>query len=102
MVGRKGQQVTKTKPLFKVGGRDRPAPATTSPPSSTVPASGSSNPATSRSSVVLPQPDGPSTAVSDRAGTCRSTPVSTAVDPKALVTPESLSAVTVPPFSLRG
>ena len=40
----------------------RPGPATTSSETTTHPASGCSKPAIIRSSVVLPQPDGPSTA----------------------------------------
>ena len=63
----------------------RPAPATTRSPRVTVPASGSSKPAISRSSVVLPQPDGPSSAVRLPPGTCRSTPVRTGVAVKDLV-----------------
>ena len=46
------------------GGIVRPGPATTSSETTTQPASGCSKPAITRSSVVLPQPDGPSTAIS--------------------------------------
>ena len=52
-----------------------------------VPASTRSNPAMSRSSVVLPLPEAPSTAVICPGGTSRSSPSSTGV-PEALVTPE--------------
>src|SRR6202050_1959924 len=52
-----------------------------------VPASARSNPASSRSRVVFPLPDGPRMAVSDPAGTSRSTPVSTGWGPKALYRP---------------
>jgi hypothetical protein len=41
----------------------------------------------SRSSVVLPLPDAPRTAVIERSGTLRSTPLSTGVVPKALLAP---------------
>ena len=46
------------------GGIDPAGPATTSSETTTQPASGCSKPAITRSSVVLPQPDGPSTAIS--------------------------------------
>ena len=48
-----------------------------SSPSETRPCSARSKPAITRSSVVLPQPERPSTAVSDPAATSRSTPCST-------------------------
>jgi len=57
----------------------RPGPATSRSPTVTVPASGSSKPAISRRRVVLPQPEGPSSAVRLPEGTCRSTPVRTGV-----------------------
>ena len=40
----------------------------------------------SRSSVVLPHPEGPSSAVKLPAGTCRSTPVRTVVVPNDFAT----------------
>src|ERR1700719_1308181 len=52
-----------------------------------VPASARSKPASRRSRVVFPLPDGPRIAVSDPAGTSRSTPVSTGWAPKALCRP---------------
>src|SRR5580692_11141049 len=52
-----------------------------------VPASARSKPARRRSRVVFPLPDGPRIAVSDPAGTSRSTPVSTGCAPKALCRP---------------
>ncbi len=73
-------------------GTDLPAPATMRSPIETVPASGSRNPATSRSSVVLPQPDGPSTAVMPSA-TSRSSPSSTRVSPKDLASPATLRPI---------
>ena len=57
-------------------------------------------PASSRSSVVFPLPDDPRIAVNERAGTCRSTPVSTACAPNPLhrpLTASSLNAITSRP-----
>ena len=51
-----------------------------------VPLSSRSKPAMSRSSVVLPLPDAPSTAVIEPSGTTRSTSVSTGVAPNRLAT----------------
>src|SRR3954453_16107313 len=53
----------------------------------TRPASGRSNPATIRSRVVLPQPDGPSSETSSPAATARSTPSSTVAAPKRFAAP---------------
>ena len=50
-----------------------------------VPEAGTSRPATARSSVDLPQPDGPSTATTDPAGTSRSTWSTATVSPKRTV-----------------
>jgi hypothetical protein len=55
----------------------RPAVATWRPAMEMVPLSGFSNPATRRSSVVLPQPEAPTTAVIVPAVTPRSMPCST-------------------------
>ena len=55
--------------------RDAPAPATRRPPISMVPASGVSRPASRRRTVVLPQPDGPSTVSISPGRTSRSTPI---------------------------
>ena len=52
-----------------------------SPLSAIRPRSGWSKPAIRRSSVVLPDPEGPSTAAKPPAGTVRSTSLSTAVEP---------------------
>src|ERR1700761_6599018 len=57
----------------------------------TVPPSACSNPATMRSSVVFPLPEGPRMAVSDPAGTTRSRSVSTRCGPTALCSPEITS-----------
>ena len=46
------------------GSTHEPLPATSRPPIATRPASGRSKPATTRSSVVLPEPLGPSSATS--------------------------------------
>ena len=53
------------------GGTERPPSSTTRPSIAIVPASTCSNPAMSRSSVVLPLPDAPSTAVSRAVGNAR-------------------------------
>src|SRR6202034_3750664 len=58
-----------------------------------VPASARSNPASSRSRVVFPLPDGPRMAVSEPAGTARSTPVSTGCAPNALYRPATASCL---------
>src|SRR5262245_60687306 len=50
------------------------------------PSSGVSSPARSRSSVVLPQPEGPSSTRHSPAATSRSTPRTTSVEPKRLRT----------------
>ena len=55
------------------GGTCRPEPATTRPPMRTSPPSSRSRPAMLRSSVVLPQPLGPSSATTDPGSTRRST-----------------------------
>ena len=57
-----------------VGGRQ--GAAERRPATLTVPASGSWSPATSSSSVDLPQPEGPTTASTSRSPTARSTPSS--------------------------
>jgi len=54
---------------------------TSTPASSTVPASGRSNPAISRSSVVLPEPEGPSIVKNSPSATSRSTPATAASCP---------------------
>src|SRR6478672_191313 len=54
------------------------------------PTVGCSSPATMRSVVVLPQPDGPSRAKNDPRGTVRSMPSTAVKSPKVLVTLSSL------------
>src|SRR2546425_2178231 len=61
----------------------------TSPPSSTSPVSGAANPATRRSSVVFPQPDGPSRVTRRLAGTAYEMSSMAVVPPNRLVTPRS-------------
>src|SRR5438093_3354280 len=56
-------------------------------PTQISPASGLRNPATSRSVVVLPQPDGPRSATSSPGFTWRSRPRTAATSPKRLVSP---------------
>src|SRR5690606_22714131 len=80
------------------GGTCTPEPATIREPTSTSPASSRSNPATHRSSVVLPQPEGPSTAVSEPSGTARSTPASAWTRPYALRTPRTIRWAMSAPF----
>ena len=65
------------------GGR-RP---TSSPPSSTRPSSGTSKPAMSRSVVVLPEPDGPSSVKNSPCATSRSTWSTAVKSPKRLTSP---------------
>ena len=69
------------------GGTARPAPHTTRSPMVTVPASGARNPAMTRSSVVLPPPEAPRTAVVVPVGTVRSTSRRTGSAPYPTVTP---------------
>src|SRR5260370_20083668 len=57
------------------------------------PRSGARKPATRLSSVVLPQPDGPSSVISSPRRTCSDTSSSAAVSPKRLVTPSSATAM---------
>ena len=66
-------------------GRDpRPVASLTTGPTVTTPASGRSSPAIDRSSVVLPDPLGPSRAHTWPGATSRDTPRSTSVEPKRL------------------
>ena len=65
------------------GGIAAPAPATRRPPISMVPASGDSSPAIRRSTVVLPQPDGPSTVSISPGRTSRSTSSTATTSPNA-------------------
>src|SRR5689334_21686605 len=72
------------------GGR----PLASSPPSSTAPLLGSSSPATIRSTVDLPQPDGPSSTMNSPSLTSRFT-LSTATVPSGNTLVTSLSATVV-------
>lgn len=70
------------------------------PSSSTVPAAGRSNPAMARSSVVLPAPDGPTSAVREPASSRRSRPSITGAPPGATASPRhSSAAIGAPPAS---
>src|SRR5215831_7732901 len=62
------------------------------------PLSGMRNPATRLSSVVLPQPDGPSSVISSPRRTISDTSSSAVVLPKRLVTPSSATATGSPPI----
>ena len=60
-------------------------PARSCPSYDTVPEAGTSRPATARSNVDFPHPDGPSTATTEPAGTARSTWSTAACAPKRTV-----------------
>src|ERR1700712_3346345 len=73
------------------GGRS----CTDSPPMRISPAVGASSPAIRRSSVDLPQPDGPTKTMNSPSAMSRSSPRSTSVEPpKTLRTPRSWSSAT--------
>ena len=82
------------------GARKLLGPLKTRPSSSISPASGASKPAMSRSSVVLPQPLGPSSASTSPCRTARSAPLTAAIASKRLATArqarKGLIAVTAP------
>src|SRR5258708_9830953 len=63
------------------------------------PLSGIRNPPTRLSSVVLPQPDGPSSVISSPRRTSSETSSSAAILPKRLVTPSSSTAILSSPFA---
>src|SRR4029077_11228636 len=63
------------------------------------PLSGIRKPPTRLSSVVLPQPDGPSSVISSPRRTNSETSSSAAILPKRLVTPSSLTAILSSPFA---
>src|SRR6266516_1812773 len=63
------------------------------------PLSGIKKPPTRLSSVVLPQPDGPSSVISSPRRTSSDTSSSAVVLPKRLVTPSSSTAISAPPFA---
>src|SRR5262249_45875188 len=62
------------------------------------PLSGIKKPPTRLSSVVLPQPDGPSSVISSPRRTSSDTSSSAVVLPKRLVTPSSSTAISAPPL----
>src|SRR5262249_56206431 len=61
--------------------------------------SGIKRPQRRLSSVVLPQPDGPSSVISSPRRTSSDTSSSAVVLPKRLVTPSSSTAISAPPFA---
>src|SRR5262249_3835819 len=63
------------------------------------PLSGIKKPPTRLSSVVLPQPDGPSSVISSPRRTSSDTSSSAVVLPKRLVTPSRWTAISAPPFA---
>src|SRR5262249_4152119 len=63
------------------------------------PLSGIKKPPTRLSSVVLPQPDGPSSVINSPRRTSSDTSSSAVVLPKRLVTPWSWTAISAPPFA---
>ena len=65
---------------------------TSRPLSITVPAVGCSNPAIMRSTVVLPEPDGPSMEKNSPSAMSRSTPATASIEPNDLRSPASLIA----------
>src|SRR4029077_6289998 len=60
------------------------------------PALGVSRPATRRRKVVLPEPEGPSTAISSPASTARSRPAMAGVSPTDLASPSAVIATATP------
>src|SRR4029077_4458673 len=65
-----------------------------------VPVSGRSSPAIARSSVDLPEPLGPNSAVSDPDGTSKSTLSSAAKSPYGLLAPRTMIALVISRVSL--
>src|SRR5262249_50419357 len=63
------------------------------------PLSGIKKPATRLSSVVLPQPEGPSSVISSPRRTSSETSSSAVILPKRLVTPSSSTAISAAPFA---
>src|SRR3954452_628612 len=66
------------------------------------PSSGCSKPAISRSVVVLPEPEGPSSVKNSPARTSRSTPATACTSPYALRTPVSLTSTAASPDAAGG
>src|SRR3954454_23995805 len=79
------------------GGSVRDGDETTRSPTAISPADGSTNPAISRSVVVLPQPDGPSRHTSSPCSMRSDTSSTTACFPYRLVSPRSSTDATTPP-----
>jgi hypothetical protein len=77
----------------RCAGTDEPRVDRTRSPSRMLPASGSSNPAMRRSSVLLPLPDAPTMAVREPCGTSSEMSSSTGVEPNAFETPETVSFI---------
>ncbi len=71
-------------------GLEKSTSTPSSPPTRITPASGLSSALSARSSVVLPEPDGPMMAVDVPRGTVNDTPLSTSLSPKALCTPSAV------------
>src|SRR3954471_20278032 len=71
-------------------------PVTSAPSITTRPSSGGSRPAITRSSVDLPPPLGPSSAVSEPSGTTTDTSLSAACSPNRLLTPWASIAMELP------
>ena len=69
------------------GGTQAPAPLTARSATSIAPASGRSNPATRRSSVVFPHPDGPRSATTSPRSTQSEAWSTATTSPKRFVTP---------------
>src|SRR4029434_298179 len=67
-----------------------------SPASTTCPASGSTSPATMRSTVLLPQPEGPSRERNSPGAASRETSATATTGPNALRSPETRSAGAAP------
>src|SRR5450432_673329 len=76
--------------------------AVSCPPMVTLPESGISRPAITRSSVVLPEPDGPSRATSSPRRIRRSTPSSAGCAPKPLRTPMTSISSARPSVAMAG
>src|SRR5215813_3763624 len=64
---------------------------TSMPSKTTLPAVGSSNRLMQRSSVLLPEPEGPMMKTSSRSPTAKSMPLRISVDPKLFLSPEMVS-----------
>src|SRR4051794_40253546 len=71
-------------------------PVASASPKNTCPRSGISSPAITRSSVVLPDPDGPRSARSSPARTSSDTPRRAAVSPNSLAIPATRMSMPVP------